>query len=207
MSTYISLSKYVKLHSFKDGSDNCLCSFFCQETWVFMCVWECQIFTASVLHQIHVQACTWAFCKSTPLALSTRHRFTVAGNYERLFLFIYFCCLFLLYSQQQNCYMKCAWKPTVYYLGYDAKITYCTINCISFLGGTKGTFMKGLIHRRTYQTSLKCMFSFKNIFHCINKYEVAQVQETEGPIFKTFNSLWCSCMLFICKYLQTYVYS
>lgn len=44
-----------------------------------------------------LQTCTGAFCKGTPFTLFTRHQFTVAGNYERLFLFIYFCPLMLFF--------------------------------------------------------------------------------------------------------------
>lgn len=89
--TYISLCKYGKLHSFKDRFDKSVFLPFSAKKLKSLCV------SQNVYSNYHVcpssltlQACTGAFCKGIPFTLSMRHRFTVAGNYERLFLFIYF---------------------------------------------------------------------------------------------------------------------
>lgn len=95
--------------------------------------------TSSVLLPSKLQACTWAFCNGIPLALSMRHRFTVAGNYESLFLFFcffspwFFCNKTVTWSVPENQHRELSgiWRE---------KHCYYTINCISFWG-TKGLFM------------------------------------------------------------------
>lgn len=47
------------------------------------------------------------FVKVHHLLFSMRHRLTVAGNNERLFYLLFFS-PFVIFFQQQNCYIKCA---------------------------------------------------------------------------------------------------
>lgn len=103
---YISL--YVRLHSFKDtsASQSVFVYFSAKKLHLYICLWMSIQMTPSVLLPFKPQACTWAFCKGIPCYLSMRHRFTVAGNNERLFYSP------LCYFHLQNCYIKCAWKPT-----------------------------------------------------------------------------------------------
>lgn len=115
----------------------------------------------------------------------------------------------LCFFQRQNCYMKCAWKPTVYHLGYVEKNNY-TINCINFWG-TQGSVHDWLKCEIISRTNLKFLLRIKSIFDCINNYMLAQVvprTRNKGSKFLKVKQPLVYPMLFICKYLQTYnVYS
>lgn len=105
---YSTFLLYVRLHSFKDRSASrsvCLL-FFAKKLSLYVCLWMSFQMIPSVVPPFKPQACTWAFCKGIPFDLSMRHQFTVAGNNERLFYSP------LCYFHPQNCYIKCAWKPT-----------------------------------------------------------------------------------------------
>lgn len=130
-----------------------------------------------------LQTCTGAFCKGTPFTLFTRHQFTVAGNYERLFLFIFVFCFpttKLLHEVclKTNSVLSGIWWEQLYN------------QTGSFLGHPRVRSWPTQLWDDTSRQTWNCFFQNKSIFDCINYYMLAQVhtklyqvQETRGSNF------------------------
>lgn len=89
--------------------------------------------TSSVLLPSKLQACTWAFCNGIPLALSMRHRFTVAGNYERLF----FCFFDPDFFATKLLHEVCLKTNTENYLGYEERNTVIIQSIVLVFGAPR----------------------------------------------------------------------
>lgn len=160
---YISPSKHMKLQGFQDRlAAHCLSSSPCQETWVSMyvceglfkwpqCLLPLVIKTHRLVHGHFCKGASFAFFHETPTYCSWKQ--------WKIVLSIIFS-PFVIFFQQQNCYMKCAWKTTQSIGREREKHCYYTINCIIFFGAPRVCSRGAQIWDSTISIT-NCNFMFK----------------------------------------------
>lgn len=146
------------------GQISCTLSFFisCQETWVSMyvceglfkwpqCLLPLVIKTHRLVHGHFCKGASFAFFHETPTYCSWKQ--------WKIVLSIIFS-PFVIFFQQQNCYMKCAWKTTQSIGREREKHCYYTINCIIFFGAPRVCSRGAQIWDSTISIT-NCNFMFK----------------------------------------------